>query len=153
MGVSRRSALQLSCVALCSGVAGCSNPLEQESSNVQVTGITVVNLDTEPHLFDVMLRDEETDTVVFWKRHTAEAATTEEDGSGYTTTGGTYWERPVSEPGEYVLYADAEREVAENDSEWSTARLAEQADCVGVDVGIDRDGYLYIDVKYPESCR
>lgn len=155
MGFSRRSALRLSGVALCSGVAGCSayNPFEQESSQVRIAGITVVNLDTESHLFDVMIRDNETDTVVFWKRYDADAATTGEEGSEYITTGGTYWESPVSGSGEYVLYADAEREVAENDSEWATAKLIDRGNCVGLDVGIDRDGYLYIGVKYPETCQ
>jgi hypothetical protein len=152
MGFSRRSALRLAGVALCSGGDGCSsyNPFKQESSQVSITGITVVNLDSEPHLFDVMIRDAETDTVVFWERYNADAAKEEE---GNTITGGTHWESPVSDPGEYVLYADAEREVAENDSEWDIAKLAEQGDCVGVDVGIGQDGYLYIGVKYPESCQ
>ncbi|QCJ45851.1 hypothetical protein [Haloprofundus sp. MHR1] len=155
MGFSRRSALRLSGIALCSGMAGCSsyNPFGEKPSQVYITDITIVNLDTEPHLFDVMIRDAKTETVVFWERYTADAATKAENAPHYTTAGGTYWENPVSDSGEYVLYVDADREIAENDSEWETAKLTEQGDCVGLDVGIDQEGYLYISVKYPESCR
>lgn len=155
MGISRRSALRLSGVICCSGVAGCSSylPLNDGSSQVYINGITIVNLDTESHLFDVMIRNAKTDSVVFWERYNASAATKGEGDSDQPTTGGTYWERPVSEAGDYVLYADADRTVAENDSEWEIATLTEHSDCVGVDVGIDRDGYLYVGVKHIDSCQ
>jgi len=154
MGVSRRSAIRLSGVALCSGLAGCSsfNVLRSESSQVDILEITIANRDIEPHLIDVMVRDAEADAVVFWERYEADAAPATEEDLDFTTDPIKHWERPVPEPGAYVLYADAEREVDEDDSEWATAALADGGDCVEVVVGVERTGELFVDTTYPESC-
>lgn len=135
-------------------LSGCANlpTATEESPQVHIEELSVINLHDEPHLFDVVIRDAQSDDVVFWERYLAEAATEGSDGGGPDETDGTFWKNSVKTPGDYVLYADAERETAPNDSEWETVRLAERGDCLGIDVKVEPDGYLSVAIKYLDSC-
>lgn len=134
-------------------LGGCSNLplLTEEPQHVQIEELSISNLDDQPHVFDVMIRDVETDQVVFWETYKARAMT-DRDGDGRVEAGGTVWKNPLESPGDYVLYAHAEREVPENDNTWESARLATAGECLSIEVEVDRDEYLSIEHKYPESC-
>ena len=152
--LTRRRVLSRGGTLLSSVLAGCSTlPLfEEEPTRVRIEEITVLNLHDEPHLFDVVVRDARSDDVVFWKRYRAEAATPDPNG-GPDETDGTVWKNPIEAPGEYVLYADAEREIPPNDSEWSSVNLTERGDCLGIDVKVEPEGYLSVAIRYLDSCR
>lgn len=153
MGLTRRSALHLASTALCVGFAGCSSIHRSppESVGVRITGITVLNRETEPHRIDVMVRDDETDEVVYWNRFDAPAATSDSGSSELTSIGRTVWKAPVSGPGDYSIYADADVEANAADSNWATSALPDSG-CIGVDVIVSPDGELRIQA-YSQSCQ
>jgi len=98
-----------------------------------------------------MVRDDKTDAVVYWTRFDAPAATTDSESSKRTAIGRTVWKAPVSEAGDYSVYADADVRADATDSNWAASGLPDSG-CMGVDVIVSRDGELRIQV-YSQSCQ
>lgn len=75
-----------------------------EPTGVRLTGITVLNRETEPHRVDVMVRNDDTEEVVYWNRFDAPAATTKGGSSKLASVRRTVWEDPIEESGKYSVY-------------------------------------------------
>jgi len=153
MTFTRRSILRVASASLCSGVAGCGSAFRSppESAGVRLTEITVLNRETEPHRIDVLVRDDETDEVVYWNRSDAPAATTASGSSELDSVGRTVCQDPVSEPGNYSVYADADIGTNATESNWITRELPESG-CIGVDVTVTIQGELQAQV-YSQYCQ
>lgn len=89
--------------------------------------------------------------MVYWNRFDAPAATTDGGSSELVSVGRAVWQNPVSEPGNYGVYADADIGPETTDRNWTTRELPESG-CIGVDVIVDSQGDLQVQV-YSQSCQ
>lgn len=133
-------------------LAGCASPSTRGSPGVRIAAITATNRDAEPHLFDVLVRNDATGDVAFWRRYEAPAARTRQGSDQLRSVGRTTWRTPVSGAGEYVVHAGAADATTATGRSWQTADLTGyDGGWYGVDVVVDRDGRLRLQV-YSRSC-
>jgi hypothetical protein len=109
-GSTRCSARRLASASLSTGVARCRSilPSSTRSEGARLTEISVLNRETESRRSDVMGRDHNTADVVSWNRSDAPAVTPGTGSSDLVSIGRTVWRDPVSAPGNYRVYADAD---------------------------------------------
>lgn len=131
------------------GYLGLPNVLN--GSQVQITHVSLQNLDENPHRVSVMIQDVQTDSIVFWESHHAVGATYHEETNGIDV-GGTAWKHPVNGRGDYVVHARIEQEDPSLGTERASARVGGTAECVDVTVEVDRQGSLAIPVGYHSDC-
>lgn len=155
VGYRRRSLVRMVGGAFCVGLAGCTSTIRSTPSpdGVRLTKLTVLNRATDPHHIDVVVRDDETDAVVFWNRFDAPAATADSETDELDSVGRTVWADPVSKPGSYSVYADADITAEPNSSSWATTDLpaSSNTDCIAVDIILSRDEQLRVQA-YSRSC-
>jgi hypothetical protein len=118
-----------------------------------LTEITVLNRATASHRIDVVVRDDNTDRVVYWNRFDAPAATVDGETDKLDSVGRTVWTDPVSEPGSYSVYADADITSEANSNNWATTELPASSNtaCMGVDIILSRDEQVRLQT-YSRSC-
>lgn len=134
-------------------LAGCStlSELPGDSRQVRIGRVSVTNSDDQPRTFDILIRDRETDEIIFWETYTARAMT-DWDGDETTEQDWHSWENPVSTPGKYVVHARAVAETSPSETEWESKRLPTDVSCLHIDIEVGLMGQLSISHDKINSC-